>query len=425
MRDRRRAANRRAGIAHRIATWRLWAARRPFRAFVIAVDLVAVIAAAMAIGTYTWTQLDAADVLWALALAAMSVAQLELNLRDERMRELATEGAPYVVLLSGWTFAAVLVLPPPLVTALIAVTYLHSWRRIGRHGSAMHLWAFNAATIVLASVTAGWFLEAVGLAGGAALLTWVGVPIVAAAAVMRWTVNSGLVFLAIGLRSAAWPTAWRTVFGAPADDLVEFAALSLGVPAAAAVAFDAPIILVALALPVLLAQRGLLMQHLERGSQYDPDTAALRPETWTVLAAKTLERATRLGATAGYLVVHVDRGSTTLDPAQLKAVAAAIRSNVRDGDLVGRLPGDAFAVLVFDPETDSAAGLPVVAERLRVAARAVVVDGAPAPVTVSIGGADFPATASTLDQLMLAADNTLFAARSYVRDTVRIARSRP
>ena len=63
---------------------------------------------------------------------------------------IAVEGAPYINLLSVWLFAGVLLLPPPLLCALIVLGYLHSWARMYRLRALAHRKVFSAATVVLA-----------------------------------------------------------------------------------------------------------------------------------------------------------------------------------------------------------------------------------------------------------------------------------
>jgi hypothetical protein len=58
-----------------------------------------------------------------------AVAHLEVARGIERMREVAAEGTPHAHLQSIWIFAALLLLPPPLVVALIR-GWRHSRRRL-------------------------------------------------------------------------------------------------------------------------------------------------------------------------------------------------------------------------------------------------------------------------------------------------------
>lgn len=420
--DRRRAV--RFVAARR---WALWSAPRSFVAFVLLVDAAALAVIGLTASVAPVTE---RDLVWFATLALLSVLHLEANRRIERLRELAAEGTQYVDLKSIWTFAGLLLLPPPLVAALIVVTYTHSWLRIGQR-ILPHRWYFSASTIVLASAAGGAILAAAfpssypGLPHG-----WVGVLVVAAAAAARWLVNSALVVVALPLMSTGttWRQAVKGVFGTPGDDLIEFASLSLGAGVALLLVTDAPWLLV-LVIPVLAIHRGLMLRQFQYAAQRDATTGLFNGAFWHELAGKHLERAQRLEHGAGLLLVHIDQfesmagrhGSDVADRV-LRSVADAMRGQVREDDLLARLAGEEFVVLVS--EVGSRAELARVATRICDAIRAldVEVDGRPpvSGLTASVGGATFPDNGSTLDELMLAVDNAMFAAKTYVRDQVRL-----
>jgi len=220
---RRRRGDRLAGPWH----WMLWQIPRPFLALVLIVDAAAVMAVAATAPRYPVT---GRQLLWFGLLAGLAALHVEVTRRVERMRELASEGAPYVSLKSIWTFAGLLVLPPSLVAALIVATYTHSWLRVGRT-ILPHRSIFSASTVVLASTAGGAILAAAHPSGYPGLpLGLVGLGVVVVAAVARWAVNSALVCMAMALMSPAtsWRQALRAVFGTPGDDLIEFASLSYG-----------------------------------------------------------------------------------------------------------------------------------------------------------------------------------------------------
>jgi diguanylate cyclase (GGDEF)-like protein len=404
--------------------WDLWQVPRPFLVLVLSVDAVAVMAI---VGTSLLYPVTRQHVLWFAALAGLSIVHLEVTRRVERMRELASEGAPYVSLKAIWTFAGLLVLPPSLVAALIVITYTHSWCRLSR-SILPHRSIFSASTVVLASTAAGAILVVAAPSGYPGVpIGWTGLGVIAAAAVARWAVNSGLVFVAMPLMNpqTSWRQALRAVFGTPGDDLIEFVSLGLGALAAAVLTFNMPLILAFG--PLLMAVHRSV--RFEYAAERDRETGALRLDLWQELARRQLQRVDRLGTAAGYLVVRLDRPDPLLAERAGwrlgRLVTKAIRSEVCDSDLVGRLPGSLdFAVLIADISHDD---LGKVAGRIRQAVKTtrIVVDSATGPtslggLTVSIGGAGYPIPASTLSELMICADNALMLAKTYVRDEVSI-----
>lgn len=131
----------------------------------------------------------------------------------------------------------------------------------------------------------------------------------------------------------------------------------------------------------------------------------------------------RYGHPLSVIVVDVDRFKTVNDryghpagDAALVHIANALTRAVRASDIVGRYGGDEF--LVVAPETD-AEELRALMQRLLDTVRAsqVRLDGEPVPVTVSVGGSwtDGGVTA-TADQLLAAADRSLYSAKEMGRD---------
>ena len=99
----------------------------------------------------------------------------------------------------------------------------------------------------------------------------------------------------------------------------------------------------------------------------------------------------------------------------LKTVAETLRRSVRDVDAVARLGGDEFAVLM--PETGEAAARVAVA-RLRRRLREEAGRGG-WPVTFSIGVVTFDDPPASVDEMMRAADELMYAAKRHGKDTVR------
>jgi diguanylate cyclase (GGDEF)-like protein len=107
--------------------------------------------------------------------------------------------------------------------------------------------------------------------------------------------------------------------------------------------------------------------------------------------------------------------------AVLVELAARIRAEVRDVDTVARYGGEEIVVIL--PETD-ADGAGQLAERICVAVRRRPFGQPGVPpvhLTVSAGGAVFPAHALSASALLAEADKALYAAKHAGRDTWRIA----
>jgi diguanylate cyclase (GGDEF)-like protein len=101
----------------------------------------------------------------------------------------------------------------------------------------------------------------------------------------------------------------------------------------------------------------------------------------------------------------------------IKFVASACKQGKRNSDILGRLGGEEFAMLL--PETDQAAAT-IVAERIRerVAAQVQTAHKVQFKVTISIGIAEATAGMSGIDVLIGAADLALYQAKNAGRDRV-------
>src|SRR5215207_8344134 len=175
--------------------WMLWQVSRPCLAYVLFVDTAAVAAIALTAGL---VPVAPHHLMWFAVLALASIAHLELTLGIERLRELHTEGNTYTNLKSIWTFAGLLVLPPPLVATLIALTYAHVWFRVSRR-IVPHRWVFSASNVVLASTAGGAVLVTLTDAYPSVPASWRGFGVVLLAAAARWIVNRVLTSLAVVL----------------------------------------------------------------------------------------------------------------------------------------------------------------------------------------------------------------------------------
>ena len=179
----------------------------------------------------------------------------------------------------------------------------------------------------------------------------------------------------------------------------------------------------------------LLHRDLQRLAVTDPLTGVGNRRSFDETLPREIERAARFGRPLGLLMLDLDRFKAVNDTyghprgdAVLAEVAARLRSEVRDIDLVARYGGEEIVVLL--PET-SASGAARAAARICLTVRAAPFGRPgeePLAVTVSAGVAVFPAAPGDGPGLVAAADEALYAAKQAGRDTWRMwsrPRSRP
>ncbi len=103
--------------------------------------------------------------------------------------------------------------------------------------------------------------------------------------------------------------------------------------------------------------------------------------------------------------------------AALKSFAALLASRVRGVDTVGRWGGEEFVILL--PETEGEGAL-MIAECLRTTVAAhTFAAGAGLHLTCSVGVAVYPTDGDTREQLIMAADQAMYAAKMLGRNQVR------
>jgi two-component system, cell cycle response regulator len=171
-----------------------------------------------------------------------------------------------------------------------------------------------------------------------------------------------------------------------------------------------------------LAQSQALLREL---STHDSLTGLVNYRELHRLLADEAERSRRYGRPFALLMLDIDHFKTINDTyghlagdKALRALAALVRGEVRPTDVVARYGGEEFVLVL--PET-AGPGAMILAERLRarVAAHAVAVTGdRPISMTVSIGVASYPDGAKSVQKLLSAADQALYAAKSAGRNRV-------
>lgn len=415
-----------------LSRWDVWSLPGAVLAIVLAVDLVAV--ATVAAGLLRGTELPVGWVPTLAVLLAAGLVSTEATIGVERLRHRSDE-IPHIDLSSVWAFAAAALLPGPLSCAVVVVVYAHIYLRVLRRlGIPPHRALFSTATIVLAVQAAGGVL--VGVGGPDPFHTLRGLLGVVLALLTYAVVNMTLVVAVIALSGPSRSLrTFAAVMGRGDEAVLEFATLSMGALAAAAVAtFGAPYAVLVLP-PLIVLHRTVLVRQLEEAASIDGKTGLLNAAAWHVRAAQALRRSDHDGGHTTVLVLDLDHFKDVNDghghlvgDQVLAAVATAVRGEVREDDVVGRFGGEEFVVLLPGVEgDDSQAGAAAVAERIRrrIAELSVEVTGVDGPtavsgLTVSIGGATSPLDGRELSQLLEVADTAMYAAKHAGRNTVRM-----
>jgi diguanylate cyclase (GGDEF)-like protein len=393
---------------------------RSVQASVLAIEVAALVLVLTRTGDATPT---AAAIRHSLVLVVLGVVHTELAVGVERIRLMVTRPT-HVGLTSVWTFAAALTLPFAFAAAVAVIVQGYGWLRSGEARAPLYKHVYSTASVVLACGAA----SAVVAAGGG-----LGSVVIPAALLVYTAVNSLLIAAVVALTVAA-PRDATTLFGDVDANVLELATLALGALVALVLGINPW--LVALVLPPLLVlHRAVLVGRLEEAAATDGKTGLLNAHTWGARAEHQLRRGG--GAPHAVLVLDLDHFKTVNDhyghlagDQVLAAVAAALRSEVRERDLVGRFGGEEFVILLVGRREGGETDLGVIAERIRERVAGLVVDVTTPDGTarirrlsVSVGGALHPGGRADLDRLLRIADTALYSAKRAGRNQVRMGRA--
>ena len=369
------------------------------------------------------TPLRAGDLLLFGALLVAAVICIEA------MRRLGQPSGVSRDLLSAWWLPIALLLPP--LYALLAPCVIGAVLYLRARPMAVYRRMFSSAALGLAgAATSATFHLVIPNAVSAtstasrALVTHPSVVLTAfGCAVVFAVVNSLTVAVAAHLAEPDEPI--KKILWDRETLLLDLTETCVGILVAVTCVISYLLLLVALP-PVILLQRSLMHQQLAAAARTDPKTGLLNALAWQREADAEVVGALRTGAPLALLLVDVDHFKRVNDShghligdEVLRALAAELRQQVRESDVVGRFGGEEFTVLL--PRTDDA-GAYGIAERLRTSARRLSVAAADAhiSVTVSIGVAVLGQHGNDLFELLAAADVALYRAKDAGRDQVRV-----
>jgi diguanylate cyclase (GGDEF)-like protein len=184
-------------------------------------------------------------------------------------------------------------------------------------------------------------------------------------------------------------------------------------------------------LPLAVKERSMAEQHatdLETLAAVDWLTGLCNRRHFETLAHAELARSQRYVRPMSILLIDIDHFKAVNDryghaagDRVLQAVAAVCQAAKRDADVVARVGGEEFALVL--PETTDIAATQF-AERLRAQIRdwSLSIDGRTLALTVSIGVAGATLSTSGVGELMRRADQALYEAKRSGRNRVVVSR---
>ncbi len=157
-------------------------------------------------------------------------------------------------------------------------------------------------------------------------------------------------------------------------------------------------------------------RELEHLASHDPLTDLPNRHRLQLELQRTLERAQQGSAKLALLYLDLDgfkvvndRGGHVAGDRVLRDVADRLRQGIRHGDLVARIGGDEFVVLLPGCQDTASAARVAEALRARICAPYALPDGSTLALDASIGIACFPTDGDDLDHLLAHADRAMYA----------------
>ena len=169
-------------------------------------------------------------------------------------------------------------------------------------------------------------------------------------------------------------------------------------------------------------QNAHYVERVKQLAYLDGLTGIFNRRFFELRMAEELERARRFGAGMAVIMVDIDHFKRLNDEfghligdEVLRQVSSIFHQQLRKIDVVCRYGGEEFAILLS--QTNPVHAL-TVADKLRVMVEEWQFPGVPRPVTISAGAASYPDNGSTRDELVKAADASLYAAKQAGRNRV-------
>ncbi|WP_455385509.1 diguanylate cyclase [Acidihalobacter prosperus] len=174
-----------------------------------------------------------------------------------------------------------------------------------------------------------------------------------------------------------------------------------------------------------IAMQKRIVRQFQRLASLDPLTGIRNRRAFLLDAQQELRRARRSGQSIVVMLVDADdfklindRFGHAVGDTALRSIARALRGELREFDIPGRIGGEEFAILLPGLEMDDALD---VAERLRARVESLRIEADQSGdlhMTVSIGVAHVDAASGDIDAALRRADQAMYTAKHEGRNRV-------
>ncbi len=320
---------------------------------------------------------------------------------------------------ASWTFmVALLLVAPPIATIMIAAAVVLIGDVVSRKPAVKIL--FNAAQMTICLSLGATVLVASGQdevlrLGAAPSLAWFPAFLAAGAAV--FAVNTTLTCTVIALHQGLPVTQTLRSVGAVnlSTDGVLLSLSPIFVVVAERTILLVPLLLVTTWTVYRTAEIALLRRH---EATHDSLTQLPNRRLFDEHLQSAVTSARRTGARVGVVLIDLDGFKSINDrlghdvgDEVLRSVAARMNNVRRTPDLLARIGGDEFALVLTN--LDSVAAATAVADRVRgTFSKPCIVEGFPVAVEASLGVAVLPDHAQDTETLLRRADETMYSAKN-------------
>ena len=398
-----------------IRGWQVWTIPKPVRAYVLAINTLALCATVLACVRVGGR---GSNFILGAALLACAIVAIEST---RNVKE--AHGGIVRDLNSVWLLAIAVALPPGFAfVAPFPILAYKIWR-IPR--AVVYKRVFSASTMSLAYGSASVIFHTVSpsVAGsvpktGTHALTWTAT--VAACGLLGWVINHGLLVVAVKVSDPT--TRVRDLVGSLESIAADLLELSLAVSLTLVIRINP--VLMALGLPsVVLCKRSIMRAQLISQARIDPKTGLLNASAWQREAEAEFFRAIRKRTSLAMAMVDIDDFKSVVESVGpsvadrlLRDIAGMLKDQLPGHDLIGRFGKEEFAILLPQMGRDEAKRL---SERLRdhIAGEPIAIESGDQAgfifrLTVSIGVAVLNESRRALVELIGAADSALEQAKS-------------